>query len=202
MDSAKRAVTSGRAVTVRGNDIDTDRVIPARFLTRVVFDGLGPLVFADDRAAAARGGRVHPMDAPGAQGASILFVNKNFGCGSSREHAPQALARWGIRAIVGESFAEIFFGNCVAMGVPCVTAGEASMLRLMEANEREPQTGFTVDLEQMAISFAGTSLPVSLLAATREQFLTGRWDSTSELLEAEAQIRSLAATLPYWNGWA
>jgi len=126
---------SGTGIPLRGNDIDTDRIIPARFLKCVTFDGLGEQVFADDRSALEGD---HAFDQPHYQGASILVVNRNFGCGSSREHAPQAIARWGIQALVGESFAEIFFGNCVAIGVPCLTATPEIINQLQTALEQDP----------------------------------------------------------------
>ena len=134
---------AGRAVVVSGDDIDTDRIIPARFLKCVTFDGLGAQAFADDRSE--RKGH-HPFDLPHFQGASILVVNRNFGCGSSREHAPQALMRWGIRAVVGESFAEIFYGNCLALGIPCFTADHGQVLALQAAVEADPSLQLRLDL--------------------------------------------------------
>jgi 3-isopropylmalate/(R)-2-methylmalate dehydratase small subunit len=196
---------SGRAIPVRGNDIDTDRIIPARFLRCVVFDGLGPHSFEDDRLGLKAKGQIHAFDDDRFQGSSILFVNKNFGCGSSREHAPQALMRWGIKAIVGESFAEIFFGNCVSLGVPCLTADEATLGRLMSAAERNPQTQWTVDIGagKVSGSMAGASIVESaaLPAGPRSQFLNGGWNSLNELLANLPGVEKVAAGLPYVSGW-
>lgn len=199
----KRIIISGKAISVRGNDIDTDRIIPARFLRCVVFDGLGEHAFEDDRLQLKAKGETHPYDNPAFADAEVLFVNKNFGCGSSREHAPQAIMRWGrgVKAIVGESFAEIFFGNCVALGVPCVTVTEENAARLQAANEANPATRFTVDLKNLKVHFADEAVPCTLADGPRQQFLEGRWDSTLELLEALDQVKATAAKLPYFNGW-
>jgi 3-isopropylmalate/(R)-2-methylmalate dehydratase small subunit len=194
------AKVSGRAVPVRGNDIDTDRIIPARFLRCVVFDGLGPHAFEDDRAGLKAKGQTHPFDDARFQGASVLFVNKNFGCGSSREHAPQALMRWGIQAIVGESFAEIFFGNCVSLGIPCLTADEAALARLLAAAEKDPQAQWAVDVEAGKVSGPITEA-ASLPAGPRSQFLSGRWNSLNELLGNLPGVEKVAAGLPYVSGW-
>lgn len=156
---------SGRGISLMGNDIDTDRIIPARFLRCVTFDGLGAEVFADDRTQA---NGQHPFDQPQFQGAEILVVNANFGCGSSREHAPQAIAKWGIRAIVGESFAEIFFGNCVAMGIPCVTADAAIVKQLQEILTANPHTSVSVDLETLQMSAGDFTAPIQLSAGARQ----------------------------------
>ena len=148
--SASRIVTvAGRGLPLVGDDIDTDRIMPARHLRAITFDGLERHVFGDDREHARREGRVHPFDDPRFAGASVLAVNRNFGCGSSREHAPQGLMRWGLRAIVGESFSEIFFGNCVMLGVAAVTAAPADVARLQAAVEADPQIAVTVALESM-----------------------------------------------------
>jgi 3-isopropylmalate/(R)-2-methylmalate dehydratase small subunit len=191
---------SGRAVPVRGNDIDTDRIIPARFLRCVVFDGLGPHSFEDDRAGLKAKGQTHPFDDARYQGGSILFVNKNFGCGSSREHAPQALMRWGIKAIVGESFAEIFFGNCVSLGIPCLTADEATLGRLLSAAEKDPQAQWTVDVESGKVAGPITET-AALPPGPRSQFLSGRWNSLNELLGNLQGVESVAAGLLYVSGW-
>jgi 3-isopropylmalate/(R)-2-methylmalate dehydratase small subunit len=190
MNDMTRKTISGRAVPVRGNDIDTDRIIPARFLKCVVFDGLGENAFEDDRLGLKNEGKTHPFDDPRFAGAEILLVNKNFGCGSSREHAPQAIMRWGrgIKAIVGESFAEIFFGNCVALGIPCLVASEADIQKLQNAAEADPNATFTVDVEKLTVRAGDVSIPVVLPDGVRQQFLEGRWDST-------------ASRLPYFNGW-
>ncbi len=186
----------GRAVPVRGNDIDTDRVIPARYLRCVTFDGLGEHAFEDDRKA---GG--HPFDDPRFQGASILVVNRNFGCGSSREHAPQSLMRWGIRAVVGESFAEIFRGNCTAMGIPCVTAAEADVLLMMEAVEAEPGQAVVVDLRAKTVTYGDRAVKVQMPNSARSQLLEGAWDATGQLLEGTDAVRATAGRLPYVSGF-
>lgn len=204
MDDMKRVRISGKAVSVRGNDIDTDRIIPARYLRCVTFDGLGEHAFEDDREQLRQKGQVHPFDDPKFAGAELLFVNKNFGCGSSREHAPQSLMRWGkgIKAVVGESFAEIFFGNCVALGIPCVTVSEEAAGEIQSLSESAPDTVFTLDLEAMTLSADnGRQWPVQLAEGPRQQFLQGRWDSTAELMEALDAIRATAARLPYFNHW-
>jgi 3-isopropylmalate/(R)-2-methylmalate dehydratase small subunit len=190
----------GRAIPLRGNDIDTDRIIPARFLRCVVFDGLGEHAFEDDRAQLKAKGQTHAFDDARFQGASVLFVNKNFGCGSSREHAPQALMRWGIKAVIGESFAEIFFGNCVALGIPCLTADEATLGRLMAAAEKSPDAEWTVNISAGNVAGPvneGANLP----PGPRSQFLSGRWNSLNELLLDVAGVGKVAGNLPYVTGW-
>jgi 3-isopropylmalate/(R)-2-methylmalate dehydratase small subunit len=185
---------SGRAVPLIGNDIDTDRIIPARFLRCVTFDGLGSQVFADDRT---QSNGQHPFDQPQYQGATLLVVNRNFGCGSSREHAPQAIAKWGIQAIVGESFAEIFFGNCVAMGIPCVTADPADVQKLQEAIAANPTAPVTLDLSAMTVTTGALSLPVTMGEGSRNMFISGTWDACGQLVAQAEQIRTTAAQLPY-----
>lgn len=193
MVSEVKSVT-GRGIPLQGNDIDTDRIIPARFLRCVTFDGLGAQVFADDRAVLQG---QHAFDQPQYQGAEVLVVNGNFGCGSSREHAPQAIAKWGIRAIVGESFAEIFFGNCLAMGIPCVTATAANITALQECIATNPQSEVTVNLETMTLSCGDLHAPVTLLEGPRSMLISGTWDACGQLVAQAAQVSAVAANLPY-----
>ncbi len=204
MHDPRRTVITGPALAMRGHDTDTDRIIPARFLKCVVFDGLGAHVFEDDRAQETARGHVHPFDDPRHAAARLLLTNRNFGCGSSREHAPQAIMRWGqgIQALVGESFAEIFFGNCIANGIPCVTADEPTIATLMTLAEREPALPFRLDLTTLRLTAGPTSVAVALPAGARQQLLDGRWDTTAELLEATADIRRVTAGLRYFQGWA
>lgn len=189
---------SGTALPVRGDNIDTDRIIPARFLRSVSFEGLEHHLFEDDRAQA---GDSHPLSNPSYRGATLLLVNANFGCGSSREHAPQAIRRHGIRAIVGESFSEIFFGNSVALGMPCVTVSGPLAGQLQDAAEVRPRTPFELDLETMTVSVGSLTVPVQLPPAARESFLYGSWDATGLLLERYEEVRAVAARLPYISGW-
>lgn len=185
---------SGRGLPLVGNDIDTDRIIPARFLRCVTFEGLGEQAFADDRAHA-KG--EHPFDQPQYQGANILVVNGNFGCGSSREHAPQALSKWGIQAIIGESYAEIFFGNCVAIGIPCLTASTDTIQQLQTILKENPQAPMTVDLEALQVHCGDFQASVSMGEGTRQMLTTGSWDSCGQLIAQVDQIRATAAKLPY-----
>ena len=188
----------GRALVVAGEDIDTDRIIPARFLKCVSFDALGEQAFADDRKELEG---AHPFDQPQFQGASILVVNGNFGCGSSREHAPQALMRWGIRAVVGVSFAEIFFGNCLALGIPCTTAAPDQVLSIQAAIQADPSRAWTLDLEEMKLSAEGENWTVSLADGPGEMLRSGRWDATSQLLANGSQVDALMEHMPYLNGF-
>lgn len=195
---------AGRPIPLRGNDIDTDRIIPARYMKAVTFDGMGQYAFRDARFDAAGRSLGHVFDDPRyqAKGPRVAIVNKNFGCGSSREHAPQALMRWGIKAIVGESYSDIFFGNCVAIGMPCVSADAATTEALMSAVEEDPSHELTVDIEKSAVLFRGVSYAVSLPPGARQQFLEGTWDATRTLLSAVDAVRTTAARLPYVKGFA
>ena len=195
----------GRGLPMRGDDIDTDRIIPARFLRAVTFDGLEKNVFVDERtgsSAAAKTHGIHPFDDPHYQGASVLLVNGNFGCGSSREHAPQALQRWGIRAIVGESYSEIFFGNAAMIGLPCVKASPDDVRTLMDQVERNPNTIVHVDLSEGTAEAEGFSCVVTLPSKTRDAFVSGAWDTTGLLLDRYEEVDAAAARLPYIDGFA
>ncbi len=185
---------TGRGIPLLGNDIDTDRIIPARFLRCVTFDGLGQHAFADDRTQL---NGEHPFDLPQYQGAEVLVVNGNFGCGSSREHAPQAIAKWGIQAIVGESFAEIFLGNCLAMGVPCVAAAADVVKTLQNAIAANPQVPLTLDLETCQVVCDDFSAPIMMNEGTRSMLVSGTWDACGQLVAHAAQVRAIAAQLPY-----
>ena len=196
-NSSVIASVTGRAVVVRGGDIDTDRIIPARYLRTVTFENLGDHVFEDDRTSGE-----HPFDQQHFQGASILLANANFGCGSSREHAPQALMRWGINGFIGESFAEIFYGNCIAMGLPCVRVAVGDMQTLMAAVEADPRQELVIDLEARKVRYAGGEVAADIADGPREQFVKGSWDSLAQLLDAGDEIAATAAKLPYANGFA
>ena len=186
----------GTGLPVRGDDIDTDRIIPARFLKSISFEGLEEHLFEDDREQLA----THPVSNPAYRSASVLLVNANFGCGSSREHAPQAIRRRGIRAVIGQSFSEIFFGNSVVMGLPCPTASPETMSALQAVVEKDPSTEIALDLSTMRVSAAGQSYELSLPAAAREAFLDGSWDATGLLLENYAEVQAVASRLPYVSG--
>ncbi len=188
---------AGRAVPLRGNDIDTDRIIPARYLRAITFDGLGEHAFEDDR----KSNPDHPFDNPAYQGASILIVNGNFGCGSSREHAPQALMRWGIQALVGESFAEIFLGNCTAMGVPCLTTSTEDIAKIQDATHANPQREMTVDLTNKNLVFGDMEIDLQIAEGNRLQLIEGAWDATGMLLEGRDAVRAVADKLPYVAGF-
>jgi 3-isopropylmalate/(R)-2-methylmalate dehydratase small subunit len=187
----------GRPVPLRGHDIDTDRIIPARYLKQVTFEGLEKGVFEDDRKAlVARGGR-HSFDDPRFRGGSILIVNRNFGCGSSREHAPQALQRWGITAILGESYSDIFFGNALVMGLPCLRLDTDSIDMLMAAAEAQPDEEISISLNDLSVKAGPHTFTGAMPASAREALLTGTWDATGLLLDGIEQIKTVATRLPY-----
>jgi 3-isopropylmalate/(R)-2-methylmalate dehydratase small subunit len=194
----------GTALPVRGDDIDTDRIMPARFLRSVTFEGLEQHLFEDERAGSAAGDRTqaqHPFDNPHYKGASILLVNRNFGCGSSREHAPQGLRRWGIRAVVGESFSEIFFGNALIIGLPCVTAAPDEVRELMGRVEERPDAKFRIDLQAGTCELEGFSCVIALPPHARDALVTGAWDTTGLLLERYEEVNAVGVKLPYINGF-
>ena len=202
MATAKIQTIDGRALPIRGEDMDTDRIMPARFLKAITFEGLGDHVFEDDRLAAKRSGEVHPFDERKYQGAAILIANRNFGAGSSREHAPQGLHRWGIRVIVAESFAEIFFGNSLMIGLPCVTASPADIEALMSLVERQPEAQVTVDLGTRTCQAPGMTVRIGIPDHVRDTLMTGAWDTTSLLLDRYEQVNAVSARLPYLSGFS
>ena len=193
----KRRQIKGRGIPVTGNDIDTDRIIPARFLKAVTFEGMGEHAFEDAR----KQNPEHPFNTPVYQGASVLVVGQNFGCGSSREHAPQALMRWGISAIVGGSFGEIFFGNCVMLGIPCLRASQEDLEWLQRAIGRSPQEPVAVDVDKQEVRFGDRVIRATVPDGPRNQLVNGTWDSTAVLLEAGAVIETTARKLPYVAGF-
>ncbi len=182
---------------LRGDNIDTDRIIPARFLKAITFDGLGDHVFEDDRAAMPD----HPFSNPAYQQARILLANDNFGSGSSREHAPQALKRWGIEACLGESFSEIFRGNSLAIGLPCVTAPPDDIVRLMVLVETNPATQLALSLSDRTVTVDGHRIPIDVADPVRDAFLTGTWDATGMLLDEFEVVRAVASRVPYIRGF-
>jgi 3-isopropylmalate/(R)-2-methylmalate dehydratase small subunit len=195
----------GRALPLRGNDIDTDRIIPGRYLKAVTFDGLDQHMFEDDRRAWAtdkpRRNALHPFDDARFAGASVLIVNSNFGCGSSREHAPQGLQRWGFAAVIGESFAEIFFGNSSMIGMPCLTASAADVAALMDKVEQNPRALLHIDLVAGTCEVDGFRCAVALPPNVRDAFATGAWDTTGMLMEKYEEVNAASGRLPYVSGF-
>ena len=197
----KITAISGTAVPIRGNDIDTDRIIPARYLKEPTFARMGDYPFFDERFDPSGKKKDHPLNDPEYRGASILFVNKNFGCGSSREHAPQALYRFGIKAIVGESFAAIFAGNCTMMGLPAVVVGAKEIDQLIKSVEENPRTEYSVDLQSKTISYGNQKLRFDMPETYRTALTQGYWDSTALLRANLDQVKRTAAKLPYMSGF-
>jgi 3-isopropylmalate/(R)-2-methylmalate dehydratase small subunit len=191
---------TGRGVCVPGNDIDTDRIIPARFMKCVTFDGLGEFLFYDVRKNADGSDRAHPLNEARHKGATILLTGANFGCGSSREHAPQALQKFGIRAVIAEGFAEIFFGNSITLGMPCLSASRADISRIAAAVEADPATEVAIDLVKQRVNFAGQTVKASLRESARDALVNGRWDPIGELLEGASEARRVASGLRYMAG--
>jgi len=196
-------MTQIKTVTAPGvplllDEIDTDRIIPARYLRCVTFEGIGEHVFEDDRKQDPK----HPFDDPRFQHGGVLVAGRNFGCGSSREHAPQALMRWGVQAVVAESFAEIFFGNCTSLGIPAVTTSRENLQKLADAIQADPRTEITVDLETLEIRCQGETMPCDMPGSARHALVSGQWDFLSQLLETQPQIQETAAGIPYMNHFA
>jgi 3-isopropylmalate/(R)-2-methylmalate dehydratase small subunit len=188
---------AGKAVFVPGNDIDTDRIIPARFMKCVTFDGLGEFLFFDVRHTPEGVPTGHPIDKPEHKGAKILLSGANFGCGSSREHAPQAIHKAGFRAIIAENFAEIFFGNSTTLGIPCVNASREDIAKVAAAIEKNPALEVVVDVEKLEVRFGGESIKVTQRDSARDALVNGRWDAIGELLDGKPQVLETAAKLPY-----
>lgn len=204
MEAQRITRIEGKALPMRGDDIDTDRIIPARYLKAVTFEGLEKYLFVDERTGSSAGDKahgVHPFDSPQYAGATILLVNRNFGCGSSREHAPQGLYRSGIRAVIGESFSEIFFGNAVMIGLPCLTASPLEVREMMDRVEERPDVTLRVGLEAGTCEMEELRCAVSLPSNVRDAFVTGAWDTTALLLERYNEVDAVAAKLPYVNSF-
>jgi 3-isopropylmalate/(R)-2-methylmalate dehydratase small subunit len=195
--SAAITKVTGRGLPLRGDDLDTDRIMPARFLRAVTFEGLERHVFEDDRAANPQ----HPFNDRRYQGAAILIVNRNFGSGSSREHAPQGLARFGIKAVVGESFSEIFLGNAAVLGMPCVTADHQAIDALQSLIERAPETSIGMNVETGSVTAGELRLEGAIPLALRDAFVSGQWNPTAMLLERFEDVREVASRLPYIGGF-
>jgi 3-isopropylmalate/(R)-2-methylmalate dehydratase small subunit len=189
---------TGRGVYVPGDDIDTDRIIPARFMKCITFDGLGEFAFRDAREAVAAEGKIHPLDDKRFAGAPILLSGSNFGCGSSREHAPQALYRFGIRAVLAESFAEIFFGNSTTLGMPCMVMSQEDISALAQLIESDPELLVTLDVTEGKVTAADMDFSASatLPPHAREALITGKWDAIADLLEGIPDVREVSSRLP------
>lgn len=197
MALAKITSVSGRAVQVPGNDIDTDRIIPARFMKCVTFDGLGEFLFYDVRKNLDGTEKPHPLNEPRFKGATILLSGANFGCGSSREHAPQAIAKYGFKAVIAENFAEIFFGNSTTLGIPCVTAAREDIAKIAAFVEANPQAEVVIDLVKLEARFGGHAVKIAQRESARDALVNGRWDAIGELLDGIPAVKTTATTLPY-----
>jgi 3-isopropylmalate/(R)-2-methylmalate dehydratase small subunit len=198
----KKELLSGRCLPVRGNDIDTDRIIPARYMKVVSFTGLGEYAFYDERYTSDGTLKDHSFNKEEYKGASVLLVNKNFGCGSSREHAPQALHRAGVTVVIGESFAEIFEGNCGSMGIPVLTVSPDIIEKLMTETEKNPELEMKIDIRSAVINYNGIDYPAALPDSSRSSLLEGTWDSTASLIASKEAIILKAGNLPYITGFA
>ncbi len=197
MALAKITQVSGRAVHVPGNDIDTDRIIPARFMKCVTFDGLGEFLFHDVRKHDDGTDKPHPLNDPRFKEATILLSGANFGCGSSREHAPQAIQKYGFKAVVAENFAEIFYGNCITLGIPCLMADREDIAAIAAAVEADPSTEVVLDIVAQEIRFAGRTVKAQVRETARDALINGRWDAIGELLEGVPDVKKVGAGLAY-----
>jgi 3-isopropylmalate/(R)-2-methylmalate dehydratase small subunit len=197
MSLAKISQLAGTGVYVPGDDVDTDRIIPARFMKCVTFDGLGEYAFYDERFEEDGRPKAHPIDHPKYAGATILLAGRNFGCGSSREHAPQALYRHGFRAVLAESFAEIFFGNAITLGMPCLVMDGRDIRALAALIDEAPQTEINIDIPAGEVSMADVSFPAKLPDHAKEALVDGKWDAIADLLEGLDAVKATADKLPY-----
>ena len=197
MSLKKILEVTGTCVPAAGDDVDTDRIIPARYLKCVTFEGLGEFLFYDVRFDENGRPKSFPLNDARFTGATILIAGRNFGCGSSREHAPQAIYRYGFRAIVAESFAEIFFGNATTLGLPCVTVSRHDLGRIRNLVESEPKSEMTIDLAKETIRLGSDEFPASILASARDALINGRWDPIAELLEARASVEERVGQMSY-----
>lgn len=201
MSVSKIIQIAGTAIPVRGNDIDTDQIIPARYMRTVTFEGLGKHAFQDLRFDDKGNRKFHAFNDEKYKGAAIMIVNKNFGCGSSREHAPQALKDWGIKAVVGESFAEIFAGNCEMNGMPTVIVSAENIKMLQELSEKNPKEMLNINFEEMKITFNDIEVQFTVPESTRRNFIEGTWDTTGQLVSGLDETRKLAKGIPYIAGF-
>lgn len=199
MKMGKIKKIAGKGIPLRGDDIDTDRIIPARFLKEITFENMGKYAFYDERFDAEGNKKNHPFNEERFSQGTILIVNKNFGCGSSREHAPQALMRFGIKAIMGESFADIFAGNCTMLGIPVITAGNEKINYLMDAAERNPEQEIIIDIEKKTVSCNNKKIDIEMKDSARSAILNNTWDSASLMLENKGEIFNTAKKIPYLN---
>ena len=197
MALAKITEIKGRGVFVPGNDIDTDRIIPARFMKCITFDGLGEFLFYDVRKNADGSDKAHPLNDGRFKQASILLSGANFGCGSSREHAPQAIQKYGFRAVVAENFAEIFFGNCTTLGIPCFTATREDIAKVAAAIEANPAIEVVADVAAQESRFGSQSIKANVRDSARDALVNGRWDAIGELIDGMGDVKAKAAGLPY-----
>lgn len=197
MALAQISQLAGPGVYLPTDDVDTDRIIPARFMKCVTFDGLGEYAFYDERFDAEGKQKPHPINDPKHAGATILLSGRNFGCGSSREHAPQALYRHGFRAVIAESFAEIFFGNCTTLGMPCLVMDGRDIRALAALIDEAPQTEINIDIPAGQVSIADVSFPAILPDHAKDALVNGRWDAIADLLEGLDDVKRTATTLPY-----
>lgn len=202
MELEKITEVRGRGVPVPGDDIDTDRIIPARFMKCVTFDGLGDFLFYDVRHAEDGSLKAHPLNDPRYGEATILVSGNNFGCGSSREHAPQAIYRAGFRAVIAEGFAEIFFGNSTNLGIPCVTVSHEDRLAIVKMLEKHPETEIRVDVANLRITCGDLQLTCELRRAAHSALVEGKWDPIGELMEGADAVAATAERLPYMSATA